>query len=216
MKENRKLRNLLIMQSFLPLTVLLFIKHFKISMCMLVFDFTSQLFHGDLAVFRKALEHESFLIFIVLTGCVFWFIRGILSVYQFRNVQNANFIEGDKITVNSISSDSGLIFFVTFIVPLVMDNIGKANEFLVFICLTFMVILLMNKSNLYYQNPVLTILGYTTFQFEFVTKSGDSQSKKDLIGLTYGKIDENKIIKYQLISDNVYLVYNRNTTDSQT
>ena len=146
----------------------------------------------------------------MIVGCIVWFVRGVIAIKQFRNVQNANYIEGDKIKISGFSSDAGLIFFMTFIMPLVLDDIGKLRNFLVFIGLLLIVILLMCKTNLYYQNPVLTILGYKTFQFKFIDENSTLQNGRDLIGITYGKIDENRIIKYQLIADNVYLIYNKN------
>lgn len=214
MKENRKLRNLLIMQSFLPLTILLILKHFKFSLLKLIGAFFCKLGQGDFFVIYRAMSHKDFLVLLVIIGCAFWLVRGLISISQFRNVQNANFIEGDKIKISCFSSDSGLIFFVTFIIPLVLDDIGQPNNFFVFNGLVLMVILLMQKSNLYYQNPVLTILGYTTFQFKFVDQNGNFQNEKELVGITYGKLDERKIIKYQLISDNVYLIYNKNIANN--
>ncbi|MDN3956807.1 hypothetical protein [Sporolactobacillus laevolacticus] len=208
MRENRKLRNLLIMQSFIPLAILLLLKYFQFGMFKLIL---CGLWNRDISVINKAIFHKGLLIFLVMIGCICWIIRGLISIKQFRDVQNANFIEGDKIKISGFSTDSGLIFFVTFIIPLVLDDIGKLNNFLVFNGLVLMVILLMRKSNLYYQNPVLTILGYKTFRFKFVDKDGIANSEKDLIGITYGKIDEDLIIKYQRIADNVYLIYNKNT-----
>ena len=72
------------------------------------------------------------------------------------------------------------------------------------------VIILMWRTNLYYQNPVLTILGYTSFSFE-MGKSDDKRLEgKECIGITKNKINGSGVIKYQRIADNVFVVYDKN------
>ena len=72
-----------------------------------------------------------------------------------------------------------------------------------------MVILLLMRSDLFYQNPVLVALKYKTFEFQFEMPYKDVQKKKSYIGLSKGEIPlENTIIKRKYIADNVFLVYN--------
>lgn len=207
--ENKKLKRLLILQSFLPLMFLIFLKNFEFDLINLFSEFFTRILSRDFKVIITALTHKKFLLFIIVLGCILWILRGIVAAFQFRHVQNSNFIEGDKIEIKKYTSDSSLIFFTTFIVPLVIDDIGRLNNFLVFIGLLAIIIALMCKTNLYYQNPVITILGYNTFQFQFSECDDVSMIGRDLIGITFGKIDEGKIIKYQLIADDVYLIYNK-------
>ncbi|AGL00591.1 hypothetical protein Desgi_1062 [Desulfoscipio gibsoniae DSM 7213] len=209
MNGNRKLRKLLILQSFVPLMFLLLLKNCEFNLFNLVCKFFIRIWKHDFSAITIAITHEKFLLLIVVVGCLFWILKGILAMFQFRNVQNSNFIEGDKIVIKNYSSDAGLIFFTTFIVPLVLDDIGELRNSLVFIGLLTMIIALMHKTNLYYQNPVLTILGYKTFQFYFIEDNNSAGMNNELIGITYGKIDESKIIKYQLVADDVYLIYNK-------
>ena len=209
MNGNIKLRNLLILQSFMPLMFLLLLKNFDFNLFNLVYKFFIRSWKHDFSTITVAITHEKFLLLIVVVGCLIWILKGILAMFQFRNVQNSNFIEGDKILIKNYSSDAGLIFFTTFIVPLVLDDISNPSNFLVFIGLLMMIIALMCKTNLYYQNPVLTILGYKTFQFHFIEDNDATEMNNELIGITYGKIDESKIIKYQLVADDVYLIYNK-------
>lgn len=209
MSGNNKLRRLLIFQSFVPLMLLLLLKNFEFNVLNLISEFLDRIFKFDFSVIRVALKHEKFFLLIVILGCMIWILRGAVAIYQFRNIQSSNFIEGNKIQIKSYTSDASLIFFTTFIVPLVIDNLGKLNNFLVFIGLLAIIIMLMYRTNLYYQNPVITILGYSSFQFSFIDCDDPTKLGKDMIGITYGKIDESKIIKYQLVADDVYLIYNK-------
>ncbi|MGG0821395.1 hypothetical protein ABE099_00850 [Paenibacillus turicensis] len=209
MKENKKLRFLLILQSFMPLMVLLLLKNFDSDLIFLIHKFFIQIWNREFTAISMAVTHEKFLLFIVIFICVIWIFVSLYSMHLFRGAQFANFIE-DKINIVHYSSDAGLIFFTTFIVPLVLDDVGSMRNFLVFICLFLMIIVLMFKTNLYYQNPVIAMLGYSTFNFKFTEHSDSTMKNSELVGITYGKIDEEKIIKYQRIADNVYFIYNKN------
>lgn len=88
-----------------------------------------------------------------------------------------------------------------------MDDLDKPRGFIVFVILMVMLFALMWKTNLYYQNPVLTILGYEIFSFEFETTQLVEYREKECIGITRGKVEVGHNIKRQIISDNVLLVY---------
>lgn len=214
MNDNKKLKHLLILQSFMPLMFLLLIKNFKFNLIKLVSKFFVEIWECDFSVIKTAITHESFLLSVIIIMCLSWIIKGILAIIQFRDIQNSDFIEGDKIMIKNYSSDSGLIFFTTFIMPLILDDIGTLRNFLVFIGLLTMMVALMCKTNLYYQNPVLTILGYKTFCFSFVEEDISQKTDNQLIGITYGNLDESRIIKYKLIADDIYLIYNKNQFQS--
>lgn len=70
-----------------------------------------------------------------------------------------------------------------------------------------MLFALMWKTNLFYQNPVLTLLGYEVFSFKFETTQLTEYSEKECIGITRGIVGRGNSIKRQKISDNVFLIY---------
>ena len=57
-------------------------------------------------------------------------------------------------------SDSRVTFFMTFVLPMTMDDLNTWKGLFVFIIVMVMIFVLMWKTTLYYQNPVLTFLGY--------------------------------------------------------
>ena len=67
---------------------------------------------------------------------------------------------GDKIEIDEQLTDSGVAFFMTFVFPLLLDDLTTIRGFVLFMGILILVFLLLWKTNLYYQNPMLTILGY--------------------------------------------------------
>lgn len=103
--------------------------------------------------------------------------------------------------------NSGVTFFMTYVLPMAMDDLDTLQGFIVFAILMAMLFALMWKTNLYYQNPVLTILGYEIFSFEFETTQLAQYEEKKCIGITRGNVEEGDNIKRQIISDNVFIIY---------
>lgn len=98
---------------------------------------------------------------------------------------------------------------MTYVLPMVMDDIGTLKNFSIFVFLMVMLCILMWKTNLYYQNPILTILGYeiVSFQFEH-TELSQFQGDRTCIGITrHTKVKDGMYIRRQYISDNVFLIY---------
>lgn len=212
LRENKTLKWLLIIQSFTPLFVLLLIKYFKWDIFALIFKFTHMLMReGIIKAVEKAWFHDEFLRVVLWVFCVALLLLGIWIYYYFRGTQNAGFTDrAEKISVGDDTTEMSMAFFATYVIPMVMDDVTELRGFLCFIIVIVMLVLLMRNTNLYYQNPVLTVLGYKTFQFLFV-----DTAEKDFIGNTYiaitrGEFNQTKIIKRKYISDNVFLIYNKN------
>jgi len=73
--------------------------------------------------------------------------------------------------------------------------------------------MLLYNTDLYYQNPVLAMLGYKTFMFEITNSNEKGDGKienRSFIGITKGKLDCDRIIKRKEIDDNIWLVFNDN------
>lgn len=122
----------------------------------------------------------------------------LLSVFGWVYIRSFNKIEFEKkdVSISKLEEDkeSGLNFFMTFLLPLVIDDVAAINGFLVFICLFVGVIVLLAKTTLFYKNPVLILLGYRMFNFKI--------DGVDKIGICT-KVKEIGIIKYSTISDGV-------------
>lgn len=94
-----------------------------------------------------------------------------------------------------------------YVLPMAMDDLDTWKGLIVFGILMVMLFALMWKTNLYYQNPVLTVLGYEVFSFKFETTQLMEYSGKECIGITRGTVSVGHSIKRQKISDDVFLIY---------
>ena len=206
MKENKYLKWLLIVQSFLPLFFLVIIRCYSKVRIKLIYNFVSELFRGNFKVIGNALNHSEIYATSLLCFCAVLFMFGLCIYFFFRKSQSFGFQEEEKkIVIDADVTENSVAFFVTYITPLVLDDIDQSRGFFSFITIAALLILLMRNTNLYYQNPFLTILGYRSFYFHFEGEEGMGD-----VAITRGDFDASKLIKRKRISDNVYLVYNKN------
>lgn len=194
------------MQSFLPLYFLVIIRCFSVRRGKIILRFFLELFSGNIKVVKSALIHPEIFATILLCFSVVMLVSGLFVYLYFKRNQSSGYQEEKKkIIIDSERTEKSVAFFVTYITPLVLDDIDEARGFLSFIMIAILLIMLMRNTNLYYQNPFLTILGFRSFSFHFYGE-GDT----GYIAITRGELDASKLIKRKRISDNVYLVYNKN------
>jgi len=117
---------------------------------------------------------------------------------------------GEKIEIDEELTDSGIAFFISFVLPLLIDDIGSVRSFFAFFGILGLVIVLMWKTNLYYQNPVLAILGYKMFKFHFINPSRNICKGNKYIAVCKSNIVKEKVVKWKYISDDVCVMHNKN------
>ena len=208
LKEDKKLKRFLVLQSFCPLFLLIFIQH--VGHGDIVIRFFSGLFHGDWSVLGRARE-SIFLGDVIITAlCITWFLITVIVAIGFKNLQSSGYDHhGETIIIGSEKKESGVTFLVTFVLPLLVDDVSTLRGFIFFIVLLAMVIFLLIRSDLFYQNPVLVVLKYKTYEFQFVTPYLDVQKNKTYIGLSRGGLPfDGTTIKRKYIADDVFLIYN--------
>ena len=198
----------LIMQSFAPLFLILFVKYFDCQLCRLAITFFKMLFQSPIVAFSSAIQHSLFITALLEMFCLFWVVYSAFGIKSFNESQRANFSSQGESLVDIVKiSDSGVTFFMTYVLPMAMDDLNTYKGIVVFIILMAMLFALMWKTNLYYQNPVLTVLGYEVFSFRFDMTQLDEYRNVECIGITRGTVRTGHSIKRQKISDNVFLVY---------
>ena len=181
---------------------------------------------GDFKVWGKAVyalfctETPKIYSLLIMLICISWGIGGIVVYVFFGKLQESGLNDfGEKIQVDSFDQDVGITFFVTYILPLMMDDINTGRGFLIFLVLMCMMIKLLMSSNLYYQNPVLALMGYRIFHFTFVETSDKDKKGKTFIGMTgrHGEVDSHKpfTMKQRSLSDGVYLIFHKIRTEDR-
>lgn len=210
--ENLNLKRSLILQSFAPLFLLLTIKHLNIDLCWsLLCEFFSVLFSRGIVAFSMAFEHNSFGEFVISIMGICWLFLTIIVACGFNGMQKAGFkAAGEKIEIEEKQSDNGATFLVTYVLPLLTDDVGSFRGLVVFLTMLIMVIMLLISSNTFYQNPVLAAMKYRTFLFKFLNPESDIiHPDRVYVGITHGTvIDEGTVIKRKYISDGVFVIYN--------
>lgn len=219
MKGKNFIKRALIIQSFMPLFIILLIKYFDKNLIRLTIKFFRVLPETPMSAFSEAVNSSFFFTWLLELICIIWIIWSVITIVQFRSIQNFGFnSQGETIYSVEDVSDSSVMFFMTFVLPMVLDDIGSPQGLILFLFIIVLLCVLMWKTNLYYQNPVLTILGYKILQFQFKNTELQAFKGRECIGITRGNwfknedssvesLKESIQIKRQYLSDNVFLVY---------
>lgn len=210
MVENKKLKRDLILQSFAPLFLLLMVKHSHCYWSQII-PFFKGIAVGDWSVLQKAINHPFFGDCIVFAFSAIWIIWAGLIYLGFIGILRVKYeARGENVVVSTDKRDVGATFLISFVLPLLLDDVSTIRGCVIFAIMLIMVIALLVKSNLFYQNPVLTILGYKAFEFQFVNPYMDIKHKnKTYIGITKGPmIVEEAAIKRKFIADDVFIIFN--------
>lgn len=210
--EKLMLKKILILQSFAPLFILIIIKNINVDIYrnLIMNCYCNYLKIGTKA-FLIMFNDKAFGSFIITIIGALWLLLVLIVVLIFREIQQNGFkSSGEQIIIQDSPKDNGAAFLVTYVLPLVVDNVESRKDAIVFIVIVFMLIFLLINSNLFYQNPVLVAMKYRTFTFKFKNPDKDIMyPHKVYIGLTRGDyIIEEDIIKRKYISDGVFLIYN--------
>lgn len=206
----KKLKLDLVLQSFAPLFLILCVKHAHCYWHYLI-PFISRVRAKDWMVFSDIVHHAFFGDLIVFILSLLWLLWAVMVYCGFAGTLRNKFdTRGEKVIIITERRDVGATFLASFVLPLLFDDVGTLNGFIVFGLLLIMMVILLVKSNLFYQNPVLTILGYRVFEFQFVNPYIDIEKEnKTYIGITKGKmITEKATIRRKPIADDVFIIFN--------
>lgn len=212
LKENPALKKSLVLQSFAPLFFLLLIKHAYLRMPMLIVKFFTVLRSDGLQAIKFAIDHPLLWDLVIVSISLCWLFLTALVVFGFKGIQSSGFISnGENVVVSEEKRDVGISFLVSFVLPLLVDEVMCIRDFFFFSTMLVLVLCLLIRSNLFYQNPILTLLGYRVCSFKVIDPAADllPYEGKEFIGITYGKpITDQAPIKRKYIADDVFLIYN--------
>lgn len=112
------------MQSFAPLFLILLIKYFDLKLFHLCKKFSDIVLNNPIYALTKVVNHSAFVTLILELFCLLWIIYSIYSVRKFEKSQRANFVsEGESLIDIEKISDSGVTFFMTYVLPMAMDDL---------------------------------------------------------------------------------------------
>lgn len=212
-KENIRLKHFLVIQSFAPLFVILLLKYAELE----YFTLTKKFFKSFVAVgicqsMQLVLHHPLFGGFVVFALSIAWLFLTIVVAIQYNKTQKQNFdSHGESISIGDSPNDGGATFLVTYVLPLLTDDVASVRGLIVFLVMLLFIIRLLSHSNTFYQNPILAALNYKTYTFSFLNPYRDIEGgeTKTFIGITRGNgVTDKAVIKRKYIADGVFMIYN--------
>lgn len=180
-----KLKIQLYIVSLWLLFILLFINKVKIPIC-----FTDNChFIG----FSKVLMINivSFIFFALA-------VLGLIFFLNFKYVIRRNRSLPDKVTKIENLNWEHLTFLVTYVIPFLSFNLNEDRNGLVFFLVLIIIGVIYIKTNMFYTNPTLALLGYHIYKLSTVNKD-------NIIIITKDAIQEDDSIEYKLLSDKIYI-----------
>lgn len=184
----------LIILSMSPLFFLTFIQNFPWEKLNKI---NKNIFNLDILLNNKCL-------IIGLAICLTWIITSIWIYIEFRFFFRYGRDSGYEIKDVKEEKGAGLNFFLALILPMMNNDMSKCNILASFITLISIIVLLLHKTDLYYQNPILIIAGYKIYKFKFV--NNQCLNANEYIGISFNKVDGNNSIEYKEIEDNVLII----------
>ncbi len=188
----------LIILSLSPLAFLTIIRNFNFT--------TSNSQGATFPIFEFFLYNR--ILIIVLSCCFLWLVSSFIIFIEFNAFKWADKKSGYEVIILEDKEDASLNFFLTLIIPLLLDDVVSLQGALTFAFLILLILLLLYRTNLFYANPILALLGYKVYRFKF--KDNPEMLAECYIGLSNGAISNNGI-EYKKITNNVIYIKEMST-----
>ena len=190
---NLSLKHKLMLQSLSPLALLTIVRNFS-------FTSVGELAEGK-TYWVEFLRLNKALIIVFLL-CATWIVAAIISFISFTAFKWTSKKQGYQLSSFVEKEDASLNFFMTMIIPLLIDDVGTIHGALTFIIIVVMMCALLSKTHLYYANPVLAILGYHVYEIQF--KGNPDFDDKNCLAVVKSRFSKNLgTVEYKVINDGI-------------
>lgn len=112
-------------------------------------------------------------------------------------------IESGDVLCSIAGNYEHLTFLATYVVPLIGFDFKNGQYMFVFGLLLIVMGLIYIKTDLFYQNPSLALLGFHIFQADGSFKNGD---RTEIILISRGRIAAGQKVSYIKLDDRIYYV----------
>jgi len=96
-----------------------------------------------------------------------------------------------------------LTFLATYVVPLISFDFGNSRQMIVLALLLVIMGVIYLKTDLFYANPSLALLGFQIYKSDGNFKNGN---REGLILISRGKLNQNQKVLYIRLDDRIYYV----------
>lgn len=181
-------------QSLSPLALLTIIKNFSFVLC----DNTGQ----KLGVSEFIMANLPLLI--VMSFCALWLVLAAAFLISFNAFKYADRKGGFSISIVEQREEDSLNFFLTLILPLIIDDLNTWQGLILFFVIIALIWGLLSNTKLFYANPILALLGYRIATIAFIENQEKDEST--YIAISRGKLDEKNNVEYKDITKEVMFV----------
>ncbi len=134
------------------------------------------------------------IILIIIVCCLYsrfsYKLKGALDIpYKVEEIKNINY--------------EYLTFLTTYIIPLICFDLSNIRDIIVLSVLLIILGCLFTKTNLYYANPSLALLGYHIYRAKLETRYG---AKDDVILIAREKVKKGDTVLPKKLEENVYFI----------
>lgn len=133
-----------------------------------------------------------------------FFLLGIIFLKRFKYKLSGS--QQSTITVKKIENRNyeHLTFLTTYIIPLIAFDLTKTRYAIVLLLLLIAIGMMYVKTNIFYTNPTLALLGYKIHKIEAQFRTGEI--KQDIIIISRESVNLNDQLSYRKIHENIYYV----------
>lgn len=197
----------LMIVSLSPLTLLTIIRNFSFELpdttqkhCCLVTVVRSVLHQpqNDTEVTLCEILLHNWVLCVVLLLCFIWVVAAVYYFVSFQAFKWADRREGYQIVDIEEREDASLNFFLTLIIPLLMDDVSTIQGALTFLLIVAAISALLYRTKLFYANPILAMLGYRIYEFRF--KSNKEYPDERITAISLGCLTGNNTIDYKSVT----------------
>lgn len=163
---------------------------------------------GDFIGMRQLWDKCKFGVYIIIISILLEYL-----VYSF--LERSWKMNSQELSVKIIHKENlnyNILNFVTsYFVPLVSFNYVKLNHWIVLFLLLVIIGIIFCKSNGFYNNPTLALLGFRLYQTQVETQRIEKKEKvESLIVICNRELSEKDKIQYVMLSDGVGFVTHKN------
>lgn len=141
---------------------------------------------------------------VIMFICVVWIVLSIIFFINFNVFKYTDKDGGYSIKNITKNESGGLNFFLTLILPLLIDDLNTWQGAILFIVILIMICILLNNTDSFYANPVLIFLGYHVCEFSF--DENEDKPNEKYIGISLGQITGEYNIEYKEITSDVLYI----------
>jgi hypothetical protein len=134
--------------------------------------------------------------------CVFAILIGLISFLDFRFQTQGTPELSFKIKESENIDYEHLTFLTTYIIPLVCFQFENFRYIITFIIILFVIGLIYIRTDLFYANPTLAILGFRIYKVSGEFRNGEI--RRDRILITKNVLNTDDRIKYFKLDERIY------------